>query len=126
MNMNQFTQKTVEALQAAQRLAIEYQNQAIEPEHMLVALCQQDGGLIPQMLTKMGVEPGNFQTAAAEKVQALPRVTGSGRDPDKVYVSNDFDQALVAAETQAKSMKDEYISVEHVFLGILQLSLIHI
>ena len=120
MNMNQFTQKTVEALQAAQRLAIEYQNQAIEPEHMLVALCQQDGGLIPQMLTKMGVEPGNFQTAAAEKVQALPRVTGSGRDPDKVYVSNDFDQALVAAEAQAKSMKDEYISVEHVFLGILQ------
>ncbi len=120
MNMNQFTQKTVEALQAAQRLAIEYQNQAIEPEHMLVALCQQDGGLIPQMLTKMGVEPGNFQTAAAEKVQALPRVTGSGRDPDKVYISNDFDQALIAAEAQAKSMKDEYISVEHVFLGILQ------
>ena len=120
MNMNQLTQKTIEALQAAQRLAVEYQNQSIEQEHMLVALCQQESGLIPQLLTGMQVDPGAFQAAAAEKIQALPRVTGSGRDPDKVYVSSDFDQALNAAEAQAKQMKDEYISVEHVFLGMLQ------
>ena len=120
MNMNQFTQKTVEALQSAQRLAVEYSNQALEQEHILAALAQQSDGLIPQMLTKMNVDPGTFSAAAVEKVAALPRVTGSGRDPDKVYISGDLDRALNAAEDQAKQMKDEYISVEHVFLGILQ------
>ena len=120
MNINQCTQKTVQAIQAAQRLAVEYQNQAIEQEHLLVALCQQDDSLIPQLLTKMGVEPGNFLAAATEKVAALPHVTGSGRDPEKVYISNDLDRAFNAAEDQAKQMKDEYISVEHIFLGILQ------
>ena len=120
MNINQCTQKTVQAIQAAQRLAVEYQNQAIEQEHLLAALCQQEDGLIPQLLTKMGVEPGNFLAAATEKVAALPHVTGSGRDPEKVYISNDLDRAFNAAEDQAKQMKDEYISVEHVFLGMLQ------
>ncbi len=120
MNMNQCTQKTIQAIQAAQRLAVEYQNQAIEQEHLLAALCQQNDGLIPQLLTKMGVEPGNFLAAATEKVAALPHVTGSGRDPEKVYISNDLDRAFNAAEDQAKQMKDEYISVEHIFLGILQ------
>ena len=120
MNTNQFTQKTMEALQAAQRLAIEYSNQALEQEHMLVALTQQQDGLIPQLLTKMNVDPGTFETAAAEKVSQLPHVTGSGRDPDKVYISNELDQALTAAEKQAQQMKDEYISVEHVFMGMLQ------
>ena len=120
MNMNQFTQKTIEALQSAQRLAGEYSNQAVEQEHILAALAQQSDGLIPQMLTKMNVDPGTFSAAAVEKVSALPRVTGSGRDPDKVYISGDLDRALNAAEDQAKQMKDEYISVEHVFLGILQ------
>ncbi len=120
MNMNQFTQKTIEALQSAQRLAVEYSNQALEQEHILAALAQQSDGLIPQMLTKMNVDPGSFSAAAVEKVAALPRVTGSGRDPEKVYISGDLDRALNAAEDQAKQMKDEYISVEHVFLGILQ------
>ena len=120
MNMNQFTQKTIEALQSAQRLAVEYSNQTVEQEHLLVALAQQQDGLIPQLLHAMGVDAGAFATAATEKVAALPRVTGSGRDPDKVYISGDLDRALNAAESQAKQMKDEYISVEHVFLGILQ------
>ena len=120
MNMNQFTQKTIQAIQDAQRLAVEYQNNAIEQEHLLAALCAQQDGLIPQLLTKMGVEPGNFLAAATEKVAALPHVTGSGRDPEKVYISNELDQALNAAEAQARQMKDEYISVEHVFLGMLQ------
>ena len=120
MNMNQFTQKTLEALQSAQRLAVEYSNNAVEQEHLLAALAQQQDGLIPQLLTKLGTDPNAFAQAALQKVEALPRVTGSGRDPDKVYISGDLDRALNAAEQQAKQMQDEYISVEHVFLGILQ------
>ena len=120
MNMNQLTQKTIEALQSAQRLAVEYSNQAVEQEHVLAALAQQQDGLIPQLLTKLGADPNAFAQAALQKVEALPRVTGSGRDPEKVYISGDLDRALNAAEEQAKQMKDEYISVEHVFLGMLR------
>ena len=120
MNMNQMTQKTIEALQNAQRLAVEYSNQAVEQEHVLAALAQQQDGLIPQLLTKLGADPNAFAQAALQKVEALPRVTGSGRDPEKVYISGDLDRAFNAAEEQARQMKDEYISVEHVFLGILQ------
>ena len=120
MNMNQFTQKTLEALQSAQRLAVEYSNNAVEQEHLLAALAQQQDGLIPQLLTKLGTDPNAFAQSALQKVEALPRVTGSGRDPDKVYISGDLDRALNAAEQQAKQMQDEYISVEHVFLGTLQ------
>ena len=120
MNMNQFTQKTVEALQSAQRIAIEYANPALEQEHLLAALAQQQDGLIPQLLTTMQVDPNAFAQAAMQKVEKLSRVTGSGRDPEKVYISGELDQALNAAEAQAKQMQDEYISVEHVFLGLLQ------
>ena len=120
MNIEQMTQKTREALQAAQRIAVEYSNNAVEQEHLLAALPQQQDGLIPQMLQTLGVDANAFAQAALQKVEALPRVTGSGRDPEKIYISSDLDRALNAAEQQAKQMKDEYISVEHVFLGILQ------
>ena len=120
MNIEQMTQKTREALQAAQRIAVEYSNNAVEQEHLLAALAQQQDGLIPQMLQTLGVDANAFAQAALQKVEALPRVTGSGRDPEKIYISSDLDRALNAAEAQAKQMKDEYISVEHVFLGILQ------
>ena len=120
MNMNQLTQKTIEALQNAQRIAVEYSNQAVEQEHLLAALARQQDGLIPQLLTKLGADPNAFAQAALQKVEALPRVTGSGRDPDKVYISGDLDRALNAAEEQANQMKDEYISVEHVFIGMLR------
>ena len=120
MNIEQMTQKTREALQAAQRIAVEYSNNAVEQEHLLAALAQQQDGLIPQMLQTLGVDANAFTNAALQKVEALPRVTGSGRDPEKIYISGDLDRALNAAEQQAKQMKDEYISVEHVFLGILQ------
>ena len=120
MNTNQFTQKTMEALQAAQRIAVEYANNAVEQEHLLAALAQQQDGLIPQLLTTMGTDPNAFAQAAMQKVEELPRVTGSGREPDKIYIGTDLDRALNAAEAQAKQMKDEYVSVEHVFLGILQ------
>ena len=120
MNIEEMTQKTREALQAAQRIAVEYSNNAVEQEHLLAALAQQQDGLIPQMLQTLGVDANAFAQAALQKVEALPRVTGSGRDPEKIYISSDLDRALNAAEQQAKQMKDEYISVEHVFLGILQ------
>ena len=77
MNNNQFTQKTLEALQAAQQLAIEYQHNAVEPEHMLHALVTQQQGLIPQLLQALGADPGTFSAAVAEKLAALPRVSGS-------------------------------------------------
>ena len=120
MNIEQMTQKTREALQAAQRIAVEYSNNAVEQEHLLAALAQQQDGLIPQLLQTLDIDANAFAQAALQKVEALPRVTGSGRDPEKIYISNDLDRALNAAEQQAKQMKDEYISVEHVFLGILQ------
>ena len=120
MNTNQFTQKTMEALQAAQRIAVEYANNAVEQEHLLAALAQQQDGLIPQLLTTLGADPNAFAQAAMQKVEELPRVTGSGRDPNQIYIGSDLDRALNAAESQAKQMKDEYISVEHVFLGMLQ------
>ena len=120
MNIEQMTQKTREALQAAQRIAVEYSNNAVEQEHLLAALAQQQDGLIPQLLQTLGIDANAFAQAALQKVEALPRVTGSGRDPEKIYISNDLDRALNAAEQQAKQMKDEYISVEHVSLGILQ------
>ena len=120
MDMNQFTQKAREALQAAQRIAVEYSNNTVEQEHLLAALAQQQDGLIPQLLTTMGADPNAFAQAAMQKVEELPRVTGSGRGPDKIYIGTDLDRALNAAEAQAKQMKDEYISVEHVFLGVLQ------
>ena len=120
MDINQFTQKAREALQAAQRIAVEYSNNTVEQEHLLAALAQQQDGLIPQMLTNMGADPNAFAQAALQKVEALPRVTGSGRDPNQIYIGTDLDRALNAAEAQAKQMKDEYISVEHVFLGVLQ------
>ena len=119
MNTNQYTQKTLEALQAAQQLAVEYQHNALEPEHLLHALASQEQGLIPQLLQKMNVDPGSFSAAVAEKLSALPRVSGSGRDPDKVYISQATDKVLSAAAREAKAMKDDYVSVEHVFLGLL-------
>ena len=120
MNTNKFTQKTLEALQSAQKLAIEYQNQAMEPEHLLCSIASQEQGLIPQLLQQMGIEPGSFQSAAAQKVTQLPRVTGSGREPDKIYISTATDKVLTAAEQTAASMKDEYVSVEHVFLALME------
>ena len=119
MNTNQYTQKTLEALQAAQQLAVEYQHNQLEPEHLLHALASQEQGLIPQLLQKLNVDAGSFSAAVAEKLSAMPRVSGSGRDPDKVYISQATDKVLSAAAREAKAMKDDYISVEHVFLGLL-------
>ena len=106
MNTNQYTQKTLEALQAAQQLAVEYQHNALEPAHLLHALAAQENGLIPQLLQKLNVDPGSFAAAVAEKLSALPRVSGSGRDPDKVYISQATDKVLSAAAREAIRHKE--------------------
>jgi len=119
MNMNRFTQKSLAAIQAAQDIALEHGNQQIEQAHLLQALVSDGEGLVPQLLTAMGMTLSSFQAAVKAEVEKLPRVSGSGREADKVYIAPDVDKALRGAEGVAGSMKDEYISVEHLFLGLL-------
>ena len=118
MDMNQFTQKTVSALQRAQSLAIEYQHMQVEQEHLLLALTEDENELIPQLLTKCGLSVPAFVAGLKDNLDRTPRVSGSGREPGKVYIAGDVEQALVEAEKIAKRMKDEYLSVEHVWMGI--------
>ena len=120
MNMNQFTQKSLAAIQGAQDLAQQYGNQQIEQEHLLLSLVSDQEGFIPQLLTAMGMTVPSFQAATADLVNKLPKVSGGGREADKVYVAQDVDRALNAAQAEAQAMKDEYISVEHLFLGLLE------
>ena len=118
MNMNQFTQKTVEALQRAQALAIEYQHMQVEQEHLMTALLEDKNGLISQLLQKMGLNVEGLRKAVTDSLGRIPRVSGPGREADKVYISQDVEKALLEAENRAKQMKDEYLSVEHVWMGI--------
>ena len=120
MNAQKLTQKSLEAIQEAQNLAIEYQNMQIEESHLVVALIRQENGLIAQLLKKMEINPEQMETAAMAEVEKLPRVTGSGRESGKVYVSAAVDSVLVYAEQTAEKMKDDYVSVEHIFLSLLE------
>ena len=120
MDANVLTQKSREAITAAQSLAAQHQNQQIEQSHLLLALLQQEQGLIPQLLKKMGITVESLEAAAANAVDQLPAVTGSGRQADQFYVSRGVDQMLSQAENLAKSMKDDYVSVEHLFLAMLE------
>ncbi len=120
MNANRMTQKTLESMQNAQSLCTGYQNNAVEPIHILTALLQQSDGLIPQLMQRIGVHAEAFANAAEKEVAALPHVTGSGRQAGMVYVSNETEQLYNKAEEIAKQMQDEYISVEHVFLAMLR------
>ena len=119
MNPDIFTQKSLEAVRDAQRLAAEHQNQQIEQVHLLLALLRQESGLIPQLLKKMDVSLESFDAATDAAVKKLPAVTGSGRDADRFYISRGMDSLLAAAENTAKSMRDDYVSVEHLFLAML-------
>ena len=120
MDINKLTQKSREAVQDAQALTIEYGNTQIEQAHLLYALLAQENGLIPQMLTKMEIDPEAVKADAQQAVSRLPKVSGPGREPDKVYISQDVDRALNAAQNQADHMTDEYISVEHLMLGLME------
>ena len=119
MNFNHYTQKSLEAVQNAQALALEYSHQQMEQVHLLVALLRQDNGLIPQLLRRMGVTVESLEAAAADELKKIPSVTGS-READKLYITRGLDEAFTLAEKLAASMKDEYVSVEHLFLGLLE------
>ena len=119
MNMNQFTQKSLAAIQGAQDIAVEHGNQQIEQEHLLLALLSDEQGFIPQLLSAMGMTVPSFTAAVTAQVEKLPKVSGGGREAGQVYIAQDVDKALKSAESTAQSMKDEYISVEHIFLGLL-------
>ena len=118
MNLNQFTQKSVEAVQAAQQMASARQNQQIEQEHLLLALLEQQEGLIPQLMQKAGVEPAALRQKLTAAVERLPQVSGSGAG--QMYLSRDLEQALNEAEKIAREMHDEYTSVEHLMLGLFE------
>ena len=119
MNFNQYTQKSLEAVQSAQSIAQSHHHQQMEQVHLLLALLQQDGGLIPQLLRKMDITVESLEAAAKAELVKIPSVTGS-READKFYITADVDAAFNAAEAQAKAMKDEFVSVEHLFLGLLE------
>lgn len=120
MNPNKFTKKTMEAVQEAQDLSISYQNNCVEQEHLLYALLADEGGLVPQIITRMNIDAGAVMTAALKFVEGLPRVTGSGREAGKILISPDLDKTFTEAEKQAQHMKDEYVSVEHLLLALTE------
>ena len=119
MNVQKLTQKSLEAVQNAQNLVIGKQNMQMEQEHLIYALAEQDNGLISQLLKKTGIDCDAFRQAVMTEIDKIPRVTGSGRENGKFYVAQDVDTALVAAEKLAEKMKDEFVSVEHLFLAVL-------
>ena len=121
MNAQKFTQKSLEAIQDAQDIAIQYQNMNIEQEHLLLALVQQENGLIPQLLKKMNVNVDTVKNTLEDFIAKLPKVSGSGRQANTVYLTPNVDKTLTEAESHAKRMKDEYVSVEHIMLALLDM-----
>jgi ATP-dependent Clp protease ATP-binding subunit ClpB len=119
MDPNKLTQKCQEAIHDAQNIAVEHQHQQIDGEHLLLALVRQEGGLIPRLFDKLG-RPADVVAGEIEReLQKRPAVGGSGAQPGQVYVTQRFNQLLVSAEKQATRLKDEYVSVEHLVLAIL-------
>lgn len=118
MNAQKLTQKALEAIQTAQNIAIENQNIQILPEHLFYALLDGEDGLVNNLFRKMGKNPDALLAETDTLIRKLPAVSGSGREPDKVYISPLTDKILTAAEKLAAGMKDDYVSVEHIMLCI--------
>ena len=118
MNAQKFTQKSLEAIQDAQSLYNEYGNAEMGQEHLLLALLRQDGGLISQLMTKMGIDASAMQQQVQQAVERLPRISG-GRDASRMYVTGDLQKTLNQAEQNAEQMKDDFVSVEHLFLALI-------
>lgn len=115
MNINKFTQKSMEAVQSCEKLAYEYGNQQIEQEHLLYSLLTIEDSLILKLITKMNIQKEQFLNETVQTIQKLPKVSGG-----QLYISNDLNKVLISAEDEAKGMGDEYVSVEHLFLAILK------
>ena len=120
MNAEKFTQKSIEAVREAQECAIRNQNMQIDQQHLLYALLNQNGGLIAQMMKKLHIDAARMSAACDREIQRIPKVSGPGREADRVYVSQSVDAALTEAEQQAQYMKDEFISVEHILMGLIE------
>ena len=120
MNPNKMTKKSMEAVQDAQDISVSYQNNCVEQMHLLYALMNDEGGLCPQILTKTGVDANGVKTAALRFIEGMSRVSGSGREVGKIYVSSELDKAFAEAEAQAERMNDEYVSVEHLLLALIE------
>ncbi|MGN0625316.1 MAG: ATP-dependent chaperone ClpB [Oscillospiraceae bacterium] len=120
MNVQRLTKKSLEAVEAAQRYSRELENMQIEQIHLFWALVQDQEGLIPQLLIKMNLSVQQVLSAVEAEAKKLPGVSGPGREADKVYISQNLDRAMTAAEKKADAMKDDYISVEHLFWGLLE------
>ena len=120
MDLQKFTQKSLEALKTAQNIAIENSNTQLEPEHVLYALVDQDGGLIPRLFEKMNIIPDRALSTIDRYIEKLPRLGGSNREGDKIYMSQTTDKILTEAEKQAKANKDAYISTEHIILAMFE------
>ena len=118
MNVQKLTQKSIEAVQAAHSLAVEHSNAEVRQEHLLAALLEQQDGLIGSLLSRQGIDVKALETACREAVNRLPGVSGSAAE--NVYLSRELDAALTAAEKRAEKMGDAYVSVEHLFLGLLE------
>ena len=120
MNTQKLTQKSLEALQASQNIAIENQNAEVLPEHIAYALIDDEAGIVASLVKKCGGNPDGIAAALDSKINRMPKVGGSGREPDKIYISGTTDRALTYAESLAKNCKDEYVSVEHIMLALLE------
>ncbi len=118
MDINRLTQKSQESLAAAQSLAVERGHQEVDCEHLLLALLDQEDGLVPRLFARMDVGTGDVRDAAEAVLDTRPRVSGPGADPSKVFLTQRLSKALVAAEKEAKRLKDEYVSVEHLLLAL--------
>lgn len=118
MNAQKLTEKSLDAIRNANQIAIENQNTTIQQIHLFYALLTQENGLVRQLFEKMQKPVDSLESTLKEKINSLPSVTGSGRKADEVYISPDVDKALIQAEKQAEKMRDEYVSVEHLVLGL--------
>ena len=120
MNTQKFTQKSLEAIQIAHNIAVEHHNMQIEQLHLLDALLTQENSLVAQLMKRMNVDPAALERAVQQEIAKMPAVTGSGREEGKVYISQETDRALTKAEKTADNMKDEFVSVEHLMLGLME------
>ena len=120
MNAEKYTQKSLEAVRDAQQLAIQNQNMQIDQQHLLLALLKQEGGLIAQLMKKLHADAVRMANACDREIARIPKVSGPGREMDRVYISQTVDAALIEAEQQALAMKDEFVSVEHILLALIE------
>lgn len=120
MDLQKFTQKSIDAIKDAKECCILYGNQQMRQEHILYALIRQEDGLISEMISKMGANKEQLLLQIESEIDKFPKVSGSGVDSERIYLSREADAALTEAEKQAEKMKDEYVSVEHIMLGILE------